>query len=277
MSEEIPFYLTLEYVKSRYSSLNLTDEQAREVQLYQAASDAGSLQFGLSDWERMDYEWTVFKEILDEAQFREFEKGYNQMLKHHQEGLKESDQQFGWQISYNEEWLKYYEEQILPPIVSKLPDAFAGFQELVNKIDFLKAEYRMVLNDLRADLLMTHFRHSRTFRPNMLKLSLLQIKHYYLWPEYRFFKHKIDNATKAVAEFLETKRDYFFEEFSRLVQLKISELANYNTALYKKYDPHPEVPIMEISSEPDNRTTDSLMGLLLFDKDYYGWTPALLR
>jgi len=91
------------------------------------------------------------------------------------------------------------------------------------------------LNDTKKSILVSHFRHYRLFKPNELKVSLLQHKLSYLWPDYISFKHSMDEATRAVDSYIKNKVKQFPETTEDFVAKKFAELKEFNDTNYKKY------------------------------------------
>jgi hypothetical protein len=139
------------------------------------------------------------------------------------------------------------------------------------KIDFLKSEYRKFLADTKVEILANHFRNYRTYKPIELEVSLQKHQLSHLWPDYKAFKLGMDEPTKATAEYLRLKTQYFKEQFDDILNDKFEVLKRFNQQQFEKYFPEPvqgwHVIGKQISQEEekDNR----VMSLLLLDRNKY--------
>jgi hypothetical protein len=176
------------------------------------------------------------------------------------------------EISYHEELITYYEKEFLPDL---LKDHFFRFGWLLddkNKVEYLRSEYKRFLNETKKEILTSHFRHNRIFKPRELKLSLLRHKLYSILPYYAYFKHQMDEPTKAVAGFLKTKIQHLPEETEQLLAKKYETLKQFNHKTSKKYYGEMKdgwhVVFGQLTDEEERE--HRLMSLLLLDSEKDG-------
>lgn len=199
-------------LQSRYKEtmkIELTDKQAEKVLLFEAEKSSGSSLHFFSVWEELDYEQDKFQEILTPTQFEDYLSGKPGRMKQIEESLIDHDQQYLPQLSAAEDRIVYYQEILIPALQKNLMLFSPVFYSVQEKIDFLKSEYKKHLADSKRRMLVKHYRHSRTFQPTVLKVSLLLHKQACLYPDYSAFKATMDVPTKAVA-------DYLFERLLRI-------------------------------------------------------------
>lgn len=267
--EEYQWYINL--VKDRHHALNLTFEQAEKVYKYEQDKDTYSDKHFFSTWEEWDYEKTTFREILNDEQFKIYETFLDENIQRYEESLKEQDNEKTNEIAYHEELMNFYETQFLPDFFK---DPFLGFGWLLNdkaKIEYLKKEYQRFLNDTKKEILTSHFRHNRTFKPNELKASLLRHKLFYIFPNFSYFRHQMDDPTKAVAHYLKTKLRHLPDKTEELLTRKFKELKDFNKTNFKKYYTDTKgwhVVVGELTNEEEKE--QRRMTLLLLDKEKYG-------
>lgn len=267
--EEYQWYIKL--VQDRYDNLNLTFEQAEQVYKHEEEMGTYSEKHYFSAWEEWDYELTTFREILNDEQFKNYETFLNENIQRYEQSLIEQDNERTNDITYHEELINFYETRFLPDFFK---DPFLRFGLLLNdkaKIEYLRTEYKRFLNDTKKEILTSHFRHNRTFKPNELKASLLRHKLSYILPDYVYFKHQMDEPTKAVAHFLKTKLCYLPDTVEQLLTGKFNELKDFNESNFKKYHSdargwHVVVRQLTDEEEKEHRT----MTLLLLDEKKYG-------
>jgi len=261
-------------VKDRNYALNLTFEQAEEVFKFEQRKNPYSEKFYFSTWEEWDYELSTFKKILNTEQFAIFEQNTKDAVENYQKSLIEQDTELLKEIEFNQETVKYYEEQFLPDFFKdRVLYSFGRLSADRAKIDFLKAEYKKFLDDSKKRILTEHFRHNRTFKPNELEVSLLRHKLSYLWPDYLSFKTQIDEPTKAMTEYLKEKFKYFIEKYDEFITSKLEGLKIFNKENFDKY--HGEsrggwhtIIIGQTSTEEEREYRT--MCILLLDREKYG-------
>lgn len=258
-------------VKDRHHTLNLTFEQAEQVHRYEQEKNTYSDKHFFSVWEEWDYELTTFREILNEEQIKVYEEFLHANRKLYEQNLIEHDIERANEISYYEELIKFYEENFLPDLLKGHFIRFGWLFSDKNKIEYLRNEYKCFLSDAKKEILTSHFRHNRTFKPNELKLSLLRHKLCCIFPDYGSFKHGMDEPTRAIANYLKIKVRHLPEETEQLLTKKYQELKEFSDSIFKKYygeikhDWH--VVAGQLSDEEGKEYRS--MNLLLLDQEKY--------
>jgi hypothetical protein len=261
----------VEYVKDRYHTLKLTIEQAEKVYQFESDKDTPSDKHYFSVWEEWDYQLTAFREILNDEQFRKYEELIEENAKDYERSLIKEDSEKASDISYHQELLEFYENQFLPDLLNSPLIDFSWWNDK-SKIEYLKGEYRRFLNDSKKEILTTHFRNCRTFKPNELKLSLLRHKLSCVLPDYEHFKHHMDQPTRAVADYIKTKTEYLPRELEHLLIKKYEALKEFNDKKVKQYFADlPNAWHVVIASTDAERNEYRSMGLVLLDKEKYGF------
>ncbi|WP_026897852.1 hypothetical protein [Daejeonella oryzae] len=271
--EDYQWHINL--VKDRNHDLNLTFEQAEQIYKIEEDKSIYSEKQYFSAWEEMDYELSTFKKILNPKQFATFEINMKEIVENYQQSLIEQDTEKLIEIEFNKATIKYYEEQFLPGFFKEpLLYTFHWLSADKAKIEFLKAEYKKFLDDSRKRILIEHFRHYRTFKPNELEASLLQHKLSYLWPDYLSFKAVMDEPTKVITEYLKQKFKYVIEKYDEFIAKKLEELIVFNKENSDKYhdDSHGgwhTIVIGQTNTEEEEKEYRA-MCVLLLDREKYG-------
>ena len=269
--DEYQWYVKL--VQDRHQSLNLTYEQAEKIYRFEQDKDIHSNKHFFSFWEERDCELATFGEILNDEQLRIYKTSFKKGIEGYEQSLMELDAKKENEIAYNEELLNFYETQFLPEFF-KDPLHLLHFGSLHNeipKIEFLKAEYKRFLNDTKMEILTSHFRHSRRFQPNELKVSLLRHKLSCVLPSYISFKQQMDEPTKAVAYYLKEKLRYLPDKTEEFLKRKFKESKEFNEINRQKY--FGEIKGWHVIAEhltDEEEKERRRMTFLLFDKARYG-------
>ena len=267
--EEYDWHVNL--IKSRNEYLKLTTEQAGEIYNYEKDKNQFSKKQFLSTWEEWDYEAFVFKQILTPEQFRDYELNLSEKITAHEQSLKEQDKQMITAIDYFQEILTYYETVFLPDLIkAQLIAEMPRMYGVTEKVAFLKLEYKSYLIETKKELLISCFRNYRTFAPNTVRDSLLRHKLAYLWPDYTYFRHSADEATKAVISYVRAQVRHLPEDVENLLTKKISELKEFIKVHSKRYygEPNGWHVFGQLSSEEEK--VEQVMQLFLLDPDQYG-------
>jgi len=268
--EELQWQINL--VRDRYQYLNLTNEQAGEVYKYEEDKSTYSDKHYFSVWEEWDYELTTFREILNNEQLNNYESSLNENIRQYEQSLIAQDKEKVTQIGYHEELVSFYETKFLPGIFRNPYLNFGWLLKDKAKVEYLRAEYKRFLNDVKKEILTSHFRQYRTFMPNELKTSLLRHKLQCVFPDYSWFKHTCDEPTKVVTEYLEKKFQYLPDETKHFLTRKFQDLNQFVDELYKRY--HSDNGggyVVYGQSTGEEETLHRAMALLLHDKDRYGY------
>jgi hypothetical protein len=259
----------IEALQTRYKAMNgieLTKDQAERVFVYEQEKNSGSSKYFFSTWEELDYEEVKFKEILTSSQFESYMSERPGYLKQIEESLIENDKQYVPQLNATKESLVYYKDILIPSLRKNLMVFSTVFNSEKEKVDFLKSEYKKFLTDAKKQILVEHFRHSKTFQPMLLQLSLLRHEEICLFPDYFSFKGSFDTPTKAVSDFLLEKLSRISENLADALKQTMDELREFNAANTAKH-------IGELSgwhtTLPANNKTEELMFAVLLDPEKY--------
>lgn len=269
--DEYQWYVKL--VQDRHQYLSLTYEQAEKIYRFEQDKDIYSNKHFFSFWEERDYELATFSEILNDEQLRIYKTFFKKGIEGYERSLIELDTKKANEIAYNEELLNFYETQFFPEFFKDPFHLlhFGSFYNEKSKIEFLKAEYKRFLNDTKREILTSHFRHSRTFQPNELKVSLLRHKLSCVLPSYISFKQQMDEPTKAVTYYLKQKLRYLPDKTEELLKRKFKESKEFNKINRQKHFGKIKgwlviAEHLTVEEEKERRR----MTFLLFDKERYG-------
>jgi len=268
--EEYKWYV--KSVQDRYNNLNLTYEQAEQIHKYEQEKNVHSQKHFFSAWEEWDYELTTFRQILHDDQLKLYEDWHLQAIKQYEQNLVELDNQPSQDFAYHDALMNFYETAFLPDFFK---DAFflhfLALHADKPKVDYLKSEYRIFLNNTKKEILTSHFRHNRTFKPNELKVSLLHHKLSCILPDIFLFNHQMDEPTKAVANYIKLKFRSLPDETEKLLTTKFGELKVFSDANFKRH--FGELKgwhVVNRNFTPEEEKEHRIMTLLLLDKDKYG-------
>ncbi len=265
------YKLNITMTQARYHTFNLTSDQAEKVYWVEYNRDIPSRKHSFSLWEERDYELTAFKEILNDEQFKKYSDFSQQRIERHEQWLTEQNEERIKDILYLEEMIGFYENKLLPDLLKEIIEVGGWLSEERNKIDYLKKEYRLFLNETKKRVLVDHFRHNRMFMPNGLKASLLRHQLICIIPDYDSFEHEMDEPTKAVAEYLKVIVKRFPEELTQLIKEKFEKAKDFNDQAFQKY--HEPTSGWNTSyfgkKSEENEKLSRSMTLLLMDKDKY--------
>lgn len=268
--EELEWYITT--VKTRHEYLNLSNEQAKKIYTFENEKSSQSTKYALSIWEEWDFEKATFKEILNPEQIEKHKKYLEESIRMYEQGLVEQDKTEEGKISYYEELLNYYENQFLPSIQNDYSFNFGFLNSSKSKVDYLKAEYKVFLNDRKTEIITNHFRHNKTFKPNQLKSSLAWHKLLCALPDYAYFRQEMDAPTTETANFLVEKIRYFAHDKETFLTTKFSELEAFSNATFDKHHENSGGwHIGSIPLTPEEKREHRTMTLLLVDRNRYGF------
>lgn len=267
----------LESIQIRFRELygiELTSEQAKDINLFEQGKGPFSGQHFLSTWEEWDYELWGFEKILTPEQFPRFQREILASIEHYQKDLKEQDLKSISEIEYHKERIKYYEEDFLADFFNDpVLYTFSSLSTEKAKIKYLKTEYKKCLDDLRTKTISEHFRHNRTFKPKALEADLLRHRIFCLWPDYSNFKSQMDEPTKAMAQYLTQKLGVFIDQYDEFVIRKLERLREFEKDCFDRY--HGESRggwqvTIESKTTPEEEKEARAICLILLDKELYG-------
>lgn len=262
---------TINLVRDRHHQFKLTFEQAEKVYLFEKEKDLYSNEYFFSTWEEYDYMLDNFQKILIGKQLKKFSAWLKEAIKRHEEFLIESDNEQAKFIDYQSELLKFYEGRIFPQIFKEkflTQSVFLSFEK--SKVEFLKKEYKSFLDNQKIGILSSHYRHSRLYQPNTLKVALLQHRLNYIIPRFSFFKAKMDEPTKATANFLLNKFEPILERHQNFFKQKADELAAFSKSIQDKYIGEIKGYHITITETEEQRRENQVMQVVLIDLEKYG-------
>lgn len=265
--EEYEWHVKL--IQERYQYLNLTFSQAEKYYASEQDKIFDSPEHYLTVWEEWDYEMSAFRHILDEDQQELYNLYSRENVKQYEERLVEEDDQGQTDIAYNEELVTIYETHfiqdfklLMPPPARWLP------RQMATKIQYLKGEYKRFVDSIKSGIITNHFRQYRTFKPNTLKALLLYYKQLCIFPNYFYFKEKMDEPTRSIAQYVETKIPFLTEEIETVLKRKPEELKNLvDNAKRKHYGEIGgwHVSVAKLTAEEER--INLIMALLLMDEN----------
>jgi hypothetical protein len=265
----------IKFVQARYRRLNLSPEQAEKVLQYENMKDSDSPTHYFSAREELDFEYSVFRDLLSEDQMAQYQERVKEMREMHIEKLVEQDNANGIWLEQMRENIDYLKTKLIPSILFDRSQMILSLIADRNKVDYLKANYRTFLRDLRKQILVDHFRHNSTYAPIQLKSALLGHYSSCVVPNYAAFESWMDEPTRAVAEFLKTKLPRRTSEVTEFYLGKLNESKEFSQQIRQKYYRHIEGWAVRapdpLPEEEEN--TNWLMSMLLLDRNAYDFEP----
>lgn len=263
----------IKFVQARYHQLNLNSEQAEKVLRFENMKESHSPTHSFSAQEEWDFEYSVFREILSEEQMVQYQKRVKEMREMHIEHLVEQDNANKIWAEQMLEQIDYLKTTLIPSILSDRSQIILSIIADSSKIIYLKSNYRTFLHDRRKQILVSHFRYNSIYAPILLKSALLGHYASCLLPNYTAFESWMDEATRAVAEFLKTKLPPKTSEVTEFYLGKLGESKAFAQRTKEKYHRHiagwhvwERDPLPE---EDENKNW--LMSMLLLDRNAYGF------
>lgn len=263
-------------VKTRYG-LNLTTEQAKKIHEYEQIKDFHTPTFEpyFTFWEEVDFELYTFEKILNTEQLEIYREYKSNVLKRHEESLIEEDGEYLIKIAYYKELLSYQINTVLPAlnedISLKMMTTIPGES---TKVDYLRASYKEFLTRTKQEIAINHFRNYRHFSPNRYEFALLEHGLSYLWPNYRYFKHKADEVTKGVIEHINRKNTYRLDVLSDNINEVLKKSGEHSQVVFEKYYGKPDGSTFYVRSSEEEDKESLAISLLLFDSDAYGYIDS---
>lgn len=267
-THDLDFYIRV--TQGRLEYLNLSPEQALKIYEFGKEQDGVSGPHFFTTWEELDYELTVYQEILNQDQLKLYLAYREKTMLYLEQTDQEADKRNSKEIAYWHELNEFYENDFLPDIFKNHLLRFGWLLHEKGKIDYLKTEYKRFLKEKKKEILTQHFRHYRTNKPLELKANLLKHHLNALIPDLQGFSHWMDDATKAVLNFLKAKFQFVPKEMSDLILEKDRYLKEHQESIFKKYYKdfsgwHIEIPPLSPEKEMEN----AIITYLLMDKNKY--------
>jgi len=268
----------IDWIFTRWSHLNLTQEQAQKIAYFDREQLAGRLSNNLSDWERWDYEFYIFSSILNPDQLARYVDEHDRKINQHEQSLIDDDNSDSIlkEIEREEAAIKYLESDFLPAILKEFQAPLILIKHLYKtKYDFLKGEYKNYLDEKHRTIIANHFRHSRSFQPNALKKALLRHKNETIYPQFQEFKKEIDEVTTSAIDFLKGQNGIFICNKDEINAI-LADLRAFREKIWDDYikSEHPvfyALGVIEDNRSEEERNHDLYFSLLLTDNDYYGY------
>jgi hypothetical protein len=215
--------------------LDLTLDQVNQVYRFEQLRDTPSENHYFSFWEELDFEFAAFRDILTPQQFIIFKTKHKETIANHEQQLREQDKEYEKQLNAAKDMLHYYESNLLPDLQQHQIRIWPAFFTEREKIDYLKAEYKKFLDGKKKQILVEHFRHSRTLQPLLLELSLLRHKLSCLLPDYYSFRVSMNAPATAVADYLENKVRRATEMMMKELTTPLNALKEFEEATAAKH------------------------------------------
>ncbi len=247
--------------------VDIDEGQAKKFVGYEKEKASGASKDVFSFWEELDYEEVTFKAFLTAQQFNHYLAGKPARIRAAEDLLREEDQQYLPHLPAAEASLLYCRKNIIPAIHKHLMMVPFLFYLEKEKILFLQSLYKKFLLKARKQVLIEHFRHSKTLQPTLLKLALLRHEEMSLLPDYFSFKKEMDAATIGVADWLyKFLQEVPIEKLTGIVEA-INTFKNFNKNNAAKH-----AGSLSGWQVPNTPTQDweALMFIFLFKKEGYG-------
>jgi hypothetical protein len=261
-------------VQRHYEYLDLSNEQAEQICLFEHESRntlAGALSY--SFWEEKDREWDRFRIILSPEQLVLYERERKVFIEGFESGLQKSDTaEWATEITIHEEMTGWYADTFIPAFRrDALQSSLALFSEQ-EKIHYLRAAYKIFLRKSRQDTLVNHYRHSRLFQPNLLRLALLRQELLRLWPEYALFWDWADAPTRGIAGFVTERYKGLCRHSADLLRQKAEEVKEQWSNVRMKHTGEPVIRGWHTTVIEERWPVEELgmMALLLMDRPEVG-------
>ncbi len=245
--------------------LNLTNRQAKKI--YEFEEERWNSFGDMSYWEEWEYERSIFWKILSDGQFKIYNKSLTAILKHHENELKEEDEDKECEIEYYKDLLWFVENDLLFYLRTETNEwQYLEFGFDKARITFLRSEYHLFCNRSKEKDLQEHFRFAREFQPNGLQSLLLKNQLSSMLPDYCSFYRAADTDVKSVMDYLK-KMPIGKSVEEKLLAKKWSELRAVHEESLKKCERHflGWDALTEKHSEEQEREA-RLMILMLIDK-----------
>ena len=213
-------------VQRHYEYLDLSNEQAEQIYLFEYESrNTLSDALVFSFWEEKDHEWDRFRVILSAEQLALYERERKVFIEGFESGLRKSDvAEWAMEITIHEEMTGWYAGTFIPAFRRDALQSSIALFTAQEKIHYLRAAYKIFLRKSRQDTLVNHYRHSRLFQPNLLRLVLLRQELLRLWPEYALFRDWADGPTRVVADHVAERYKGFARHGADLFREKAEEV-----------------------------------------------------
>ncbi|HEX8332090.1 MAG TPA: hypothetical protein VF622_05680 [Segetibacter sp.] len=260
----------IEVIKRRFQNeyeVAISFKQAELI--YKQENHVSSTKHYFSVWEEADFELSYLEEILDSSQLKRFSDFKKEGVKRFEEGLLEQDKDIVPQLNVSKDVFTYYKEKLLPSLFDDYNlFLFGDFER--SKINYLKAEYKKYLENRKKEIYLGHFRNSRTFQPNLLKLSLLNHQLSCLFPDYYLFQEHMDEPTKFIRNYLIDKLKYYSYSIDKKLKAILQEFRDFNVEVGKRHLGEVRGWHTEYTPSEEQEKEYRLMCMVLLDQNQYG-------
>ena len=280
-AKQIPdeeYQMHVKRIQHTYEALNLSNDQALKMYLYEEENSRRPIGCSLSFWEEQDAELDSYAKILNEAQLQLYLQHRDENIFRHERFLIDSDLSQKEYLDYHTDLTNFYREQYIPDFFKE--DIFIMRRVVISenetKLHYLKSEYKKFLDRSRAKIIMNHYRHSKLFEPITLQLALTRCNLLYIVPRFKFFQSEMDAPTKAVANYMVSTYQRFHEQHKVFFEQKAKALQSFiEQASAKHIKPkggwHTTINLHETEEEI---IAERIMQLLLADEMFYGLKEA---
>ncbi len=225
----------IELVRNRYEQYQLTFIQAEQIYQYEEEVNHPSPKYYYSPWEEWDHQYIRFKEILNGQQFDIFESNWRERVQSYEAAIVKEDEDMIPQLQMMDALLNYHRHIFIPAIIADPQISVLPFRNNKHKVAFLANEYRSFLKDLNAMRTVEHFRFSRRFQPNKLKLVQLQYQLDAVIPNMVSFSSFMDAPSKIIADHVASSTQYLLEEAEQKLDKIYANLAAFHHETQQKY------------------------------------------
>jgi len=269
MTEEQKEYS--KYVQARFENLNLTLDQAFQIHLHEEEKNSLSSGNLMSTWEEYDFDLMKYRHILNDKQLKEFRKTLENIHESFADSDRERSESHQKQINYLTELISSYDsfKKDISNLQRYVEFSGNGFQ---TKRTYLKEEYGKFIIDTNSKYKTEHIRFNKHYNELELKSHLLSNKLIMqCWPNYCFFKEKMDEPTKAVAKYCYDKVSSI-DNLDNLIKELFDKISVTSVSITKKHFPEdrPQGWTIYLNSSEQEQKENRLMGLLLYDPKKYG-------
>jgi hypothetical protein len=245
------------FLQARMQYLELSAEQAKKILSYEQSLNLypSVSKIYLTDFEEREYEFHVFKEILNKKQFDVYQKHFIEVMKNYTDRISEYDasDRNAKQIEYNTEQLQYYKSQFLPDFFKRLPASLVEIRRETTEVQQLKEKFRHWLKAKKIEKISLHFRHHRSYSPNRLRLQLIETEVENLIPAYDYFKSEQDRDTLTLAETVEKQKlNYIDKDLIDFFKMKFNDKFFFMNQLNKQFFPDVDFNVNEEINVSEN-------------------------
>ena len=257
----------LKKMRNFYPELELTDEQAMKMLELESSTEASSRDTGrrvemFNFWEQQIYDLDNVRHFLTDRQLAIYEKQQRADAEEHETHLKDQDAGEVKEVALTEEYTQWLRESFLPGMRKEMIHVPIVFMMEREKIAYLRAEYQRYLALSRQNAIIQHYRQSRGFAPNNLKIRLLHEEQLGLMPAYELFITGADEAVRSVGGFLIDKYRFFAEHGMEFFRRKSEESNKQYAEMRMRHIGEREISGWHTTIVPKTDLTEAQHGLM---------------